>query len=119
MKFPIVIYPSEDTKGFVTAHCLNMDLVAEDSCVEGAVSQLLENMEAALAAAKKHNAHIFSSAPREYWDMLSSAKALPKELMERIAFNANTRNGLPVPFDVESQFDLRATDLVLQATSCE
>jgi len=63
--------------------------------VEGAVSKLLDTIEAALAAADKHDADAFQSAPREFWDMLASAQELPEELRARIIIAANRRTGDP------------------------
>ncbi len=110
MNFPIVIYASEDEGGGrFTAHCLNMDVVALDDCVESAVSGVLETIEAALDAARKYNANPFRDAPKEYWDKLANAKPLPKELKERIIFNANKRasRGAEKHINVETQCDLR------------
>ena len=109
-QFPIVIYPSEDSEGGqFTAHCLSMDLVADDDTVEGAVSELLESIEAGLEAAKKHNANVFRRAPEEYWDKLARAQRLPTELAERIVFNANKRHsaGTRPLIDVEKQCEMR------------
>lgn len=93
MKFYVVVYPSEDSsRGSFVAHCLNMDIVADGKSVEHAVSDLLENIEATLHAAKKHRANPFKDAPREYWDKLASAKRLPLELVERIIRDANKRH---------------------------
>ena len=109
-KFQIVVYPSQDDDGGAyTAHCLNMDLVADDDTVEGAVSRLLETIEAAIEASQKHNADAFRSAPKEYWEMLARAIKLPRELMERIVFHANKRHAAASKklVDVETQCDLR------------
>ena len=92
VQFPIVIYPSEDDEGGrFTAHCLNMDLIADDDTVEGAVDALLETIEAALEANEKHRANVFRDAPKEYFDKLAKAQPLAPELLERIIFNANKR----------------------------
>jgi hypothetical protein len=109
-KFVIVIYPSEDKEGGrFTAHCLNMDVIADDNSIEGAVSDLLENIEATLDAAQKYNANPFKDAPKEYWKKLESAKKLPRELTERIIFSANRRLGHKPSnvIDVERNCDLR------------
>ncbi len=110
LKFPIIIYPSEDGEGGgFTAHCLSTDLLADDDTVEGAVDGLLETIEAGLEAAQKHNANIFREAPQKYWDMLAKALPLAPELMERIIFNANKRlagNKRPL-IDIEKTCDLR------------
>jgi len=108
MRFTIVIYPSEfDSAARFTAHCLNMDLVADSDSVEGAVSDLLETIEAQLEAAQKYNAEAFHYAPQRYWDKLKGAKELSRELRERIIFDANRRLSRDKGIDVESQFDLR------------
>mgnify|MGYP001220146614 CR=1 FL=1 len=115
IKFAIVVYPSEEGAGArFTAHCLNMDLVAEHDCVEGAVSDLLESIEAAIEAGAKYNANPFRDAPKEYWDKLARAQPIPSELKERIIFNANRRRKrLTKPhINVETQCDLRQLQLV-------
>ncbi len=113
-KFPIIIYPSEDGDGGrFTAHCLTMDVLADDDTIEGAVSQLLATIEAGLEAAQKHNANIFREAPEEYWDKLAKAQPLAAELRERIVFNANKQlTGKERPLvDIERQCDLRQLQL--------
>jgi hypothetical protein len=109
LHFPIVIYPSEDDQGGqYTAHCLNMDLIADNDTVEGAVSKLLETVEAALEAARKHNANPFRDAPREYWDKLAEAQPLPTELRERILSTSRKSGaGDAKIIDIETQCDLR------------
>lgn len=110
VKYQIVIYPSEDNEGGeFTAHCLNMDIIADDDTVEGAVSTLLATIEATIEAAQKHNAGAFSEAPQEYWDKLANAHRLSKELIERIIFNANRAKSETTRHyvDVENQCELR------------
>lgn len=109
IKFPIVIYPSEDKEGGAyTAHCLNMDLVHDENTIEGAVSGLLETIEVALDEAANHNANAFSRAPSEYWSLLASGQELPAELRERIIFHANKRRAAKrATINVEAQCDLR------------
>ncbi len=110
LRFPIVIYPSEDDEGGrFTAHCLSMDVLADDDTIEGAVSDLLETIEAGLEAAQKHNANVIREAPEEYWDKLRLGTPLPRELMERIVFNANKRPAKTSRqhIDIERQCDLR------------
>ncbi len=93
VQFQIVVYPSEyDDCGRFTAHCLNMDLVADDDSVEGAVSLLLELIETSCFSAEAHKANQFRSADKEYWKKFQVAQSLPVELMERITSNANKRN---------------------------
>lgn len=115
MKFPIVVYPSEDDDGGrFTAHCLNLDVIADDDTVEGAVGALLETIEATLLAAEKHGVFPFRDAPREYRDMLAKAKPLAQELRERIIRDANRRLGVdgPAPFDIRTQCDMRQLQAV-------
>ncbi len=109
VRFPIVVYPSEfDDIGRFTAHCLNMDLIADDDTVEGAILKLLETIEVQLDAAEVHAAYPMRSAPEEYWEKLSGAQALAAELLERIVQTANKRNGVSGrPIDVGRQCDLR------------
>lgn len=108
IKYQVVVYPSEDDEGGrFTAHCLNMDIIADDDTVEGAVSKLLETIEATMEAAQKHNADPFSSAPREYWDKLANADRLPQELVDRIMLNARKSERTGRYVDIESQCELR------------
>jgi hypothetical protein len=106
MRFGIVVYPSIETVGNFTAHCLNMDVVGEDSTVEGAVSELLEAIEAALDAAIEHDALPPREAPQEIWEKLSKAMPLPAELVERIIANANKRLGFD-PCEIRDRFQIR------------
>jgi hypothetical protein len=92
VKFYVVVYPSESKDvGTYTAHCLNMDVLADDNSVEGAVSKLLSTVEATLEFAASHNANPFRDAPAEYWELLGKARHLPTTLMERIVTSANRR----------------------------
>ena len=66
----IAVYRSEDDEGGAfTAHCLTMDLVADDDSISGAVSKLLATVEVAIEAAEKHDANVFRPAPRKYWNL--------------------------------------------------
>ena len=107
MQFPIVIYPSEDDNiGRYTAHCLNMDLLADDETIEGAVSKLLETIEVQLDAAEQFNSDPFNKAPVEYWHRLGQGRELASELTDRIIANANKRHGNGT-IDVRRQCELR------------
>ena len=115
MQFRIVVYPSEDDDGGrFTAHCLNLDVIADDDAVEGAVAALLETIEVTILAAEKHGVFPFHDAPREYWAMLARSKPLAEELRERIIRGANKRLGVnqPAPFDVKTQCDMRQLQVV-------
>lgn len=81
----IAVYLSEDDEGGkFTAHCLNMDVLADDDTIGGAVSKLLETIEATLEAAIKHDAQPFRAAPDEYWAKPDSAKVLPEALFSAL-----------------------------------
>jgi len=95
--FPIIVYPSEHADiGPFTAHCLNLDIIADDDNVEGAVSKLLEAIEQHLDAAEEHGADPTRNAPFEYFEKLQRAKKLPDELLERIIREANQRHTPPL-----------------------
>lgn len=98
LKFPIVVYPSEDSgMGAYTAHCLNLDVLADHDTVEGALVQLLEVIECQLDAAEEFGADPFRRAPEEYWKKLGSARELSKELVERVVKDANRRHATRGP----------------------
>ena len=114
--FPIVIYPSEgDGMRHFTAHCLNLDLLADDDSVQAAVSQLLELIEQQLDAAEEYGADPFRRAPSQYWKMLGDARPVPHELLERVIKEANARRANTVPSNSaidSSQMDVRELQLV-------
>ncbi|MEK7711163.1 MAG: hypothetical protein AAB341_04625 [Planctomycetota bacterium] len=104
--FPIVVYPSEYADiGPFTAHCLNLDIIADDETIEGAVSKLLETIEQHLDAAEAHGADPIQMAPESYWTKLRNAKRIPSELMDRIIGSANKRHQLR-PLD-PAQLEIR------------
>lgn len=110
IKFAILVYKSEEADiGQYTAHCLNLDIIADDNTVEGAISNLLEAIEAHLDAAEEHGAFpMFRSAPSEYSARLQNAQRLAPELQDRIVRDANKRNGhKPTPISVEQQCDIQ------------
>ncbi len=105
----IVIYPSECSDvGAFTAHCLNMDLIADDDTVEGAVDLLLELISTTMESGAVHKANCFRDAPRKYWEKLEHAKRLPLELIERIISRRKGVGGLPA--EAES-FDVRQLEV--------
>lgn len=114
--FPIVIYPSEsDSMKRYTAHCLNLDLFADDDSVQAALSQLLELIEQQLDAAEEYGADPFRRAPSKYWEMLGHARPVPAELLERILEEANVRRGStshPSQALDSSQIDVRELQVV-------
>ena len=92
LRFPIVVYPSEhgDISRF-TAHCLNLDIIADDDSLQGALSRLLESIEEQLDAAEENGVDPIQLAPRRYWEMLGRARRIPSELMDRVIRDANKR----------------------------
>lgn len=117
IRFPIVVYPSElDDVGQFTAHCLNLDVVADDETVEGAVLKLLELIEVKLDAAEEFQADPFDRAPEKYWEMLGRAQELPAELIDRIIQTANKRRGIPqeARIDLREQCDVRQVAMAVQ-----
>ena len=110
IRFPIVVYPSElDDVGRFTAHCLNVDVVADDDTIEGAVLNLLELIEVKLDASEEFQADPFDRAPEKYWQLLGQAQKLSPELIERIVRTANSRRGIPqeAHIDLREQCDVR------------
>lgn len=114
--FPIVIYPSEsDGMRRFTAHCLNLDLLADDDSVQAVLSQLLELIEQQLDAAEEYGADPFRRAPSRYWKMLGDALPVPPELLERVIKEANARRANTIPANSaidSSQIDVRELQLV-------
>lgn len=115
ISFPIVVYPSEfeDCKRY-TAHCLNMDIVADDDTVEGAVSSLLEDIHATLEASGHFKASPFRDAPKPYWEKFAQARKMPAELCDRICLNVN-KGVRADPQQLTERLDLRELVDDLQA----
>ena len=84
----IVVYPSEDTSGYLIAHCLELDLLGEDKTLEGAVSELLENIAAQVAACMENEARLYFPAPQsiaeKYLHAREKGTKIPDEMMRRI-----------------------------------
>lgn len=95
MHFPVLVYPSESAgMRRYTAHCLNLDVLADDDTVEGALSLLVEVIEQHLTAAEEYGADPFQRAPDRYWDMLGRARRLPDAVVEQAVRDANQRLGV-------------------------
>ncbi len=93
-----------------TAHCLNLDVLADDDSVQAAVSQLLELIEVQLDAAEEFLADPFQRAPEKYWNMLGKARPVPSELIERVVQQANARRSAATSANTaidSSQVDVR------------
>ena len=84
----IVVYPSEDTPGSLIAHCLELDLVGEDTTLEGAVLELFENIAAQVAACAENEARLYFPAPqsvsKKYLHAREKGTKIPNEMMVRI-----------------------------------
>ncbi len=84
----IVVYPSDESPGYLTAHCLELDLVGEDITLGGAVLELIENIAAQVMACEEHDARLYVPAPAWVSDRYLVAKEhgtkIPDELMERV-----------------------------------
>ena len=101
MPFRICIYPCDDKKGVFIAHCLDLDVISDDTSVEGAVTELLKVIETQIELCETHKAQVFFPAPGRIWQKYTSAKKagrkLPEELIKRIVRNANKRLGHQAP----------------------
>jgi len=112
LRFPIVVYPSEASDaGAYTAHCLNLDIVADDDTVEGALDKMLDAIEAKLDATDEYFVDPIQIAPRQYWDKLGSAIPVPPELKDRVVRKANRRNGIPEKNIEPDQLEIRELQL--------
>lgn len=84
----IVVYPSEDTSGYLIAHCLELDLVGENRTLEGAVLELIENIAAQVAACTENEARLYFPAPQsvaeKYLHAREKGTKIPDEIIERI-----------------------------------
>lgn len=110
IKFLILVYKSEEADiGQYTAHCLNLDIIADGSTVEGAIGNMTETIEAYFDAAEEHGAApMFRPAPPEYFDRLENAQHVAPELLERIVQDANKRPGhKSTPISVKQQCDIQ------------
>lgn len=84
----IVVYPSENTPGYLIAHCLELDLVGENKTLEGAVLELIENIAAQVAACMENEARLYFPAPQSVAEKYLRAKEkgtkIPDEMIKRI-----------------------------------
>lgn len=109
MSFRICVYPSQSDEGYFTAHCLELDLIGQDKNVEGAVSELLENIEIQLHICQETDAQLQFFAPPRVWQAYEKAKKakriIPDELMDHIIKQANKRLGNKKSFNVARRVD--------------
>lgn len=68
--FKVVTYPSEfNDVAKYTAHCLELDLIADGETIESALNNLKETIKIQLEAMKQYNSNLILPAPKKYWDM--------------------------------------------------
>ncbi|MFC1782291.1 hypothetical protein ACFL02_01730 [Planctomycetota bacterium] len=105
MSFRIVVYPCPDSREHCVAHCLELDIIGQDSTIEGAVSELLENIETQYESCQDTAAQFQFPAPPIVWQKYNQARMsrrkLPQELMDRIFDNANRRLGYVTPLPAQ------------------
>ena len=70
----IVVYPSDGNPGYLTAHCLELDLVGEDVSLEGAILELFGNIDAQVTACEKYDARLYMPSPEWVSDRYLTAK---------------------------------------------
>lgn len=81
-----LIYPSEEDPGKWVAHSLNTDQLAVGDSVEEAYELLLQVMEELKRAWREDpDLDILSPAPEEVRSLLSRARPMPREIVERVA----------------------------------
>lgn len=84
----IVVYPSEDTPGYLVAHCLEFDLIGMGLNLEEAMIKLVENMAAQSEACEENETRIYFPAPEwvsgKYLHAKTYGRKIPEELIERV-----------------------------------
>lgn len=106
MSFRACIYPSQFDRRYFTAHCLELDVIGQDTTLEGAVAQLLEAIETQLQTCIETGAQFEFWAPGVVWYKYEQAKKAKRkvsdELLERIIEQANRRLGYESPINIDS-----------------
>ncbi len=101
MLFRICIYPCADEKGVFIAHCLDLDVIADGTSIEAAITELLKVIETQIELCKRVSAQLLFPAPGSVWQKYTSAKKagrkIPDELVQRIVYAANKRLGHQAP----------------------
>ena len=109
MSFRICVYPSQFDKSYFTAHCLELDVFAQDKTLEGSVAELLQLIENQLEVCEENGAQLQFFAPPSIWQKYEWAKKakrkIPDELMDRIFGQANSRLGFEEPYDIGRRVD--------------
>lgn len=119
MSFRICVYPSDETRFAVVAHCLELDVIGTGNSVQAALEELLELIELQFKACSKHNAQLIFPAQDSVWQMYTMAveakRRVPPELVEKVVANANKSFGHPAPLldNVMATHDLPAEYLAL------
>ena len=101
MSFRICVYPSDETRFAIVAHCLDLDVIGTGDSVQAALEELLELIELQLKSCSKHDAYLIFYASNSVWEKYRSAveaqRPVPAELLERVVVNANKNLGHPAP----------------------
>ena len=101
MSFRICVYPSDETRFAIVAHCLDLDVIATGDSVQAALEELLELLELQIETCYKHDAQPIFPASNSVWEKYRSAveakRSVPVELIERVVANANQRLGHRAP----------------------
>ena len=101
MLFRICVYPCADEKNVFIAHCLDLDVIADGTSIEAAVTELLKVIETQIELCTKHGAQVLFPAPGSVWQKYASAKKAGRkvsdELMQRIYNKVNKRLGHQAP----------------------
>lgn len=106
MSFRVVVYPSEFSESYFTAHCLELDVIGQGRTLEGAIAQLLEAIETQLMTCAETGAQFEFWAPGMVWYKYEQARKanrkISDELMERIIAQANQRLGYQSSINLDS-----------------
>ncbi len=88
LPFRVVVYPSDERPGYLTAHCLELDLVGEGRNLEGAVAELFENIAAQIEACEDNDARLYFPSPEWVGEKFLHAqrygRKIPDEIIQRI-----------------------------------
>jgi len=105
MLLRVCVYQPADELGIFIAHCLELDLMGQGTCVESALDELLEVIDSQIETCKKTGANFWFYAPARVWQIYAQAKKanrkIASELVERVVERANRRRGHPAP-DLEN-----------------
>ena len=88
MCFRICVYPSDETRHRLVAHCLELDVIGTGDSVQEALETCVELIEVQINAAREFGTQLLFSAPRHVWakyqDSRSRSKRIRSELIDRV-----------------------------------